>query len=141
MTISIDYSNMMGGVVSGGVSANDWRAATEQFTAVQAALEVRRKAGELGFLSLPSDAALHRQSTDFAARVRGRYDDVVVLGIGGSALGPIALRTALLAPSWNSLSAEQRGGQPRLHVLDNVDPHTIGALLDRLALERSLFVV
>src|SRR5689334_20819540 len=141
MKISLDYSNMMGDVVTGGISADDWRAASEHFPVVHAGLERRRQAGELGFLSLPTDEPLHRQSTDFASRVRGRYDDVVVLGIGGSALGPIALRTALLAPSWNSLSSEQRNGQPRLHVLDNVDPHTIGALLDRLALERSLFVV
>jgi glucose-6-phosphate isomerase len=108
---------------------------------VQAGQDRRMGAAELGFLSLPTDESLHRQSTDFAARARGKFDDVVVLGIGGSALGPIALRTALLAPSWNSLSNEQRGGQPRLHVLDNVDPHTIGSLLDRLSLERSLFVV
>jgi glucose-6-phosphate isomerase len=141
MTISIDYSNMMGDIVAGGISADDWRAANDRFSSVHAGFERRRAAGELGFLSLPADEALHRQSTDFAARVRGRFDDVVVLGIGGSALGPIALRTALLAPSWNSLSSEQRAGQPRLHVLDNVDPHTIGALLDRLSLERSLFVV
>ena len=141
MTISIDYSNMIGDIVAGGISADDWRAATERFPTVHAGLERRRKAGELGFLALPTDEALHRQSTDFAARVRGRFDDVVVLGIGGSALGPIALRTALLAPSWNSLSNDQRVGQPRLHVLDNVDPRTIGALLDRLSLERALFVV
>src|SRR6478672_5750973 len=115
MTISIDYSNMMGDVVSGGISSEDWRAATDRFPTIHAGLERRRKAGELGFLSLPGDESLHRQSTDFAARVRGRFDDVVVLGIGGSALGPIALRTALLAPSWNSLPNEQRGGQPRLH--------------------------
>jgi glucose-6-phosphate isomerase len=141
MTISIDYSNMMGDVVTGSISADDWRAAAERFPAVHAGLERRKSAGELGFLSLPTDESLHRQSTDFAARARGKFDDVVVLGIGGSALGPIALRTALLAPSWNSLSNEQRGGQPRLHVLDNVDPYTIGALLDRLSLERSIFVV
>jgi len=141
MTISLDYSNMMGDVVAGAVSADDWRAAATNFSTAHAGFERRRAAGELGFLSLPTDDALHRQSTDFAARVHGRFDDVVVLGIGGSALGPIALRTALLAPSWNSLSDELRGGRPRLHVLDNVDPHTIGALLDRLSLERSLFVV
>ena len=101
----------------------------------------RRDAGELGFLALPTDEALHRQSTDFAAKVRGKFDEIVVLGIGGSALGPIALRTALLAPAWNTLTKDERRGVPRLHVLDNVDPHTIAALLDRLALERTLFVV
>jgi glucose-6-phosphate isomerase len=44
--------------------------------------------GELGFLDLPDDAALLAQTTRFAEQVRGRFTDVVVLGIGGSALGP-----------------------------------------------------
>src|SRR6185436_7092649 len=101
----------------------------------------RQSGGELGFLALPTDKALHKQSTDFAANAKGKYDEIVVLGIGGSALGPIALRTALLAPAWNTLTRDDRGGVPRLHVLDNVDPRTIAALLDRLALDRTLFIV
>ena len=141
MTLRIDYTNMMGDVVEGGVPRDAWAGAPEAFRRAHAGFARRRDAGELGFLALPDDDALHRQSTDFAAQARGRFDDVVVLGIGGSALGPIALRTALLAPAWNTLSRDERGGQPRLHVLDNVDPRTISALLDRLDLERSLFVV
>jgi glucose-6-phosphate isomerase len=141
MTLRIDYTNMMGDVVDGGVSAADWSAAPDAFRRAHAGFNRRRDVGELGFLSLPTDAALHWQSTNFASRARGNIDDVVVLGIGGSALGPIALRTALLAPAWNSLTTGERGGRPRLHVLDNVDPHTISALLGRLSLERALFVV
>ena len=141
MTIRIDYTNMMGEVVKGGITTSAWASAAGAFGAAHAGLRRRRDAGELGFLDLPTDEALHRQSTDFAAGAKGRYDDVVVLGIGGSALGPIAIRTALLAPAWNTLGAAERGGNPRLHVLDNVDPHTIAALLDRLALARTLFVV
>ncbi|HVX39985.1 MAG TPA: glucose-6-phosphate isomerase [Gemmatimonadaceae bacterium] len=141
MTLRIDFTNMMGDVVDGGIAAADWNAAAESFRRAHAGFNRRRDAGELGFLALPTDEALHRQSSDFATRTRGTYDDVVILGIGGSALGPIALRTALLKPQWNSLSKEERGGQPRLHVLDNVDPHTISALLGRLALDRTLFVV
>jgi glucose-6-phosphate isomerase len=141
MTLRIDYTNMMGDVVNGGVSAADWASAPDALRRAHAGLERRRSAGELGFLELPADEALHEQSTDFAAKARGKFDDVVVLGIGGSALGPIALRTALLAPSWNALSKEERGGQPRMHVLDNVDPHTISSLLGRLSLDRTLFVV
>jgi glucose-6-phosphate isomerase len=64
-----------------------------------------------------------------------------VLGIGGSALGPVALRSALRPSGWNSLGDAARGGFPRLHVLDNVDPVTIDALLGRLDLGRALFVV
>jgi glucose-6-phosphate isomerase len=138
MTLRIDYTNMMG---DGGLSSADWTAAPALFKNAHTGLLERRDAGELGFLTLPDDGALHAQSTDFAASVRGNFDDVVVLGIGGSALGPIALRTALLKPQWNALSPDERGGQPRMHVLDNVDPRTISALLARLDLERSLFVV
>jgi glucose-6-phosphate isomerase len=141
MTLRIDYSNMMGSVIEGGISQEDWKLAATEFRRAHAGLERRRDAGELGFLALPLDEALHRQSMDFAARVRGAFDEIVVLGIGGSALGPIALRTALLEPAWNTLTKEERGGRPRLHVLDNVDPRTIVALLDRVALDRTLFVV
>jgi glucose-6-phosphate isomerase len=141
MTLRIDYTNMMGDVVAGGITQSDWAAAPDAFRRAHAGLLRRRAAGELGFLDLPGDDALHRQSTDFAAKAVGKFDDVVVLGIGGSALGPIALRTALLKPQWNAITPNERGGQPRLHVLDNVDPHTIAALLERIDLRRSLFVV
>ncbi len=139
--LSIDYTNMMGAVVSGGIDAGAWDEARWGFSAVHAAFNALRSSGDLGFLDLPGNAALHKQSTDFAVKVRGRFDDVVILGIGGSALGPIALRTALLKPSWNALSSQERGGWPRMHVLDNVDPVTIAALLGRLDLGKSLFVV
>jgi glucose-6-phosphate isomerase len=141
MLLRIDYTNMMADVVPGAVAAGDWEVAQREFPRVHAGLVRRRAAGELGFLDLPQDAALHRQSLDFATAARGKFDDIVVLGIGGSALGPIALRTALLAPQWNALTTVERRGWPRLHVLDNVDPRTIAALLARLDLRRSLFVV
>jgi glucose-6-phosphate isomerase len=141
MPIRLDYTNFMADVVSGGISADDWRNASSAFTNAHAGFGRRRQANELGFLDLPGNQALHRQTTDFASRVRGQFDDVVVLGIGGSALGPIALRTALLKPQWNALTKDERGDWPRLQVLDNVDPRTIAALLDRLDLSRSLFIV
>src|SRR5437870_3502620 len=141
MPLRLDYTNFMADVVAGGISSADWRDASAAFSRAHAGLARRREANELGFLELSGNESLHKQSTEFAARVRGQFDDVVVLGIGGSALGPIALRTALLKPQWNALSKDERGGQPRLHVLDNVDPRTIVALLDRLDLSRALFIV
>src|SRR5687768_4457798 len=134
MTIRLDFSNMMAAAVGGGVSEELWTGAAERFRAAHAAVAASHADGVLGFLDLPDDARLHDSVRAYAARVGGRHDDVVVLGIGGSALGPIALRTALLAPGWNALSAAERGGRPRLHVLDNVDPRSIAALLDALPL-------
>ena len=79
-----------------------------------------------------------------AADVRARASNLVVLGIGGSALGNIALQSALNPSTWNLLSDDERGG-PRLFVLDNVDPVNIGAVLDFCqkhgGLERTVFNV
>ncbi len=139
--IHLDYTNMLAAGVSGGIPEKDWSGAEALFAKAHAVLQERRATGELGFLDLPGDARLHAQSTDFAKKTRGKFDDVVVLGIGGSALGPIALRSALRKPQWNLLDAGERDLRPRLHVLDNLDPVTIAALLDRVKLERTLFVV
>jgi glucose-6-phosphate isomerase len=140
--IHIDYTNMLAPAVAGGIPEDVWAQADALFAPAHRAYETRRAAGELGFLDLPGDAALHAQSADFTKRTRGRFDDIVVLGIGGSALGPIALRTALRKPQWNLLDAGERDLRPRLHVLDNLDPATIAGLLDRVVkVERTLFIV
>lgn len=139
--INLDYKNMLAPGVAGGLTPASWKGAQKLFTKAQQVFERRRAGGELGFLDLPGNAALHAQSTEFTKRTRGKFDDVVVLGIGGSALGPIALRTALRKPHWNLLDAGERDLRPRLHVLDNVDPATIAALLERIKLERTLFIV
>lgn len=47
---------------------------------------------------------------------------VVINGIGGSTLGPQLAQFALCGPYWNELSREQRGGNPRIYILDNTDP-------------------
>src|SRR2546423_1089971 len=139
MTLKLDYSNMM--ISPGGIAADAWRGAGHQFKNAKAGFEKLTSSGEVGFVGLPGDPGLIQQVTHFADSARDKYDDVVILGIGGSALGPIALRTALRPTGWNMLDDRARGGFPRLHVLDNVDPETIVALLGRLRFERTLFIV
>lgn len=75
---------------------------------------------------------------EYAALVENRFDNILVLGIGGSTLGGIAITHALLKPYWNLLSKEQRGGYPRIFFLDNVDPDDINGLLDILDLKKTL---
>ena len=75
---------------------------------------------------------------EFAAIVDGRFDNVLVLGIGGSALGAQALSEALLKPYWNLLDKEKRDNFPRIFFLDNIDPDQITALLDILDLKKTL---
>ncbi len=139
MTLRLDYSNMM--ISPGGIDQKAWAAAGKQFADAKRGFDSLRAGGTVGFVDLPGDKKLLDQVTRFAAEARGKYDDVVILGIGGSALGPIALRTALRPSGWNMVAEKARGGYPRLQVLDNVDPETIAALLGRLQLGRTLFIV
>ena len=139
MALHLDYSNMM--ISPGGIAGADLTAAASGFSAAHNRFGALRKEGGVGFVDLPGDKSLLEQATRYAASVRRKFDDVVILGIGGSALGPIALRTALRPSGWNMLDEEARDGYPRLHVLDNVDPETIAALLNRLPLARTLFIV
>src|SRR5574344_442995 len=75
---------------------------------------------------------------EFASLVKGRFENVLVLGIGGSALGGIAVTEALLKPYWNLLPAEKRDNYPKIFFLDNIDPDQITGLLDLLDLKKTL---
>lgn len=75
---------------------------------------------------------------EFASMVEGRFDNILVLGIGGSALGGLAVTEALLKPYWNLLTPEQRKGLPRIFFLDNIDPDSISGLLEVLDLKKTL---
>ncbi len=75
---------------------------------------------------------------EYAAMVKGQFENVLVLGIGGSALGGVAVCEAILKPYWNILSDEQRNGLPKIFFLDNIDPDQINGLLDVLDLNKTL---
>ena len=75
---------------------------------------------------------------EYASMVQGRFENILVLGIGGSALGGLAVTEALLKPYWNLLTDEQREGQPRIFFLDNIDPDTMTGLLNMLDLSKTL---
>ena len=75
---------------------------------------------------------------EFASMVEGRFDNILILGIGGSALGGMAVTEALLKPYWNILTPEERRGLPRIFFLDNIDPDEISALLSILDLKKTL---
>ncbi len=72
-----------------------------------------------GFLDVDKHAADWLEAVE-DARPASFCDDLLVLGIGGSALGARAVLSALGSPA------------VRVHVVDNVDPHTIRGTLDRL---------
>jgi hypothetical protein len=81
----------------------------------------------LGWLDEPGRMrALARDLIEFADAAVEEFDDVVLLGMGGSSLAPEVLRRTFDATN--------------LHVLDTTHPRTIRELESQLDLERTLFV-
>lgn len=75
-----------------------------------------------------------------ANECEGRFENLIVLGIGGSALGNIALQAALNEPTYNMLSHSDRPG-PHVFVVDNVDPANLSSILRICEPRETLFNV
>ncbi|HEX2107825.1 MAG TPA: glucose-6-phosphate isomerase [Rubrobacteraceae bacterium] len=123
VSIAFDYTNLTD--VKGGIGEaelHDLRPRLEE--AVDGFLQ-----DPLGFMHLPRATELSEPSKALAEEVRASgATDFIHVGIGGSALGPIALHHALSHPYYNLL--EDRSGAPRLHFAENTDPATLSAILD-----------
>jgi len=120
--LELDYTNVLDSAVgTHGIPKVAFSKAAESTGHLTEALESARAAGKLGFADLPFDDAPVKAVMDFARA--HQFPNVLVLGIGGSALGPAALDAAL--------SAANSG--KRLTVLDNIDPDFIRDTLDTLS--------
>lgn len=111
-----------------GISRQQFEHLAEKTAPLIQRLNQQRKEGKTRYRDLPYRADYAQQCKALAERIRKNCENFVVLGIGGSALGNIALQTAL-NPYLYNLDEKQRNGCPRLFVLDNVDPHQFGSFL------------
>lgn len=85
------------------------------------------------FLTLPDDEKNLKSIKKYVSEQKKYgWQNIVVLGIGGSSLGAIAVRDAL--------TSEFSKG-PKLYVVDNIDPAYINELFSHLDLSKSIFVV
>lgn len=128
-------------VKTSGITNDDIRRGGAPLKAASLSLADQRRQGNLGFFDLPDQKQQARKIQALAQSWRGRFDNFVVVGIGGSALGNIALQTALRHPNWNLLPKEQRKGWLKVFVPDNVDPTLVSGLLDVLDVRKTLFNV
>lgn len=91
-----------------------------------------------GFYEILDDKKTISEIKKFAKNARGKFSHIVVLGIGGSALGTICLQQSLKHLFTNELA---RQPWPKLHVLDNIDPNLITELEDIIDYKKTLFIV
>ena len=139
--ISLDVNNMMADILGMqyGVDPAAIDALAPYAAAAQQNVARNRGKGMLGWTELPyNQAEILGHMDAVAEKVRARFDAFVVLGIGGSALGPIAVQQALNHLRWNELPAEKRNG-PKLYVEDNIDPERMASLLDVIDVKKTCF--
>jgi len=86
----------------------------------------------LAWMNLGYNEALINEINEYAQSVKGRFENILVLGIGGSALGGICVTEAILKPYWNL------NNKPRIFFVDNIDPDYINGLLDAIDLNKTL---
>src|SRR4051812_31613004 len=87
----------------------------------------------LGWLTVPDEMiAVVDELNEFADLIRTRgFQTVMVCGMGGSSLCP-----EVLAKTFG-----QQEGFPELLVLDSTDPDVLAGFLDRVDIERTLFII
>ncbi|MGE5190554.1 MAG: glucose-6-phosphate isomerase [Gemmatimonadota bacterium] len=132
--IRLDFSRVLEASLRNGegLDAPALAAAVRRAEEAAATIAARSRAGEIGFPALPFRDAEARAVARAAAGLSRRFAHLLVLGIGGSALGTKAVFEGVGgAPGRRGLS---------LSVADNVDPDTFLPLLRGLPMKRTVVV-
>lgn len=140
-SIVMDVNHLMADVVGYpyGIADSSIDSMAPAAHAAYQAVQNKRGTGWLGWTELPyNQDEIVNDIEQTAKAVRERFNTFVVLGIGGSALGPIAVQQALNHLHYNELPDSKRSG-PRLYVEDNIDPERMAALLDVIDLQKTCF--
>ncbi|MEG1394882.1 MAG: glucose-6-phosphate isomerase [Clostridia bacterium] len=141
MKIRLDYNNMMSSSVPDGFGEKDFASHSEDIKKAYGAVVAGRGKGMMGWTELAyNQDEVVEEILATASEVRRKFDNFVVLGIGGSALGPIAVFQACCHLHYNDLPKRKRKG-PKFYVEDNVDPERMMALLDVVDVEKTMFNV
>jgi glucose-6-phosphate isomerase len=135
MRIQFDDTNLTSEMVGDvhGITRSDIKQHSAKAREALAGFHKLVDSGAIGFPHLPFQTAVAKDILKYAAQVKGSYDTVCLVGIGGSALGSWALDCALRGPLQTH--------KPRLVILDNVDPSLTAQALASMNPRKTLTVV
>lgn len=138
-----DYNNVLSDRVKSpiSISIEEINSYTEKTAVIHKKISERRKKGELPFYDLPHRKEEVRLLKNTAATLNKElgedFENLLVIGIGGSSLGGIALLRALTHPFYNLLPREVRK-TPRVFYLENIDADEITGLFEILNPEKTV---
>ncbi|MBI4666831.1 MAG: glucose-6-phosphate isomerase [Nitrospinae bacterium] len=140
--IVLDYTNVMATAVGpeNGLAEEQLTSLKRRAAEIHNELSKKRNSGALPFYDLPYQKESAQAIITAAKKIKRDFSNMVVLGIGGSALGTTALFSALRHSMHNSLPYKKRGGT-RLYILDNIDPDWFEEMIGGLKLKETVFNV
>lgn len=141
MSLTLDFTNCLSESIGAthGLTKSEVETLVAKFPKHHESIEEMRKNGESAFFDLPYQDLAELKAA--LKKHQGKWNDLVVVATGGSALGARTLLGALGHAGYNLLDAKARKGAPRIHILDNADPVAANQLLDLLDLKKTLFQV
>lgn len=141
--LRLDYSNMMAENIGSehGIDRKQIQKIADSIDPIHQEFLHHRQSDEVSFWNLPSQKKMAEEVLNYVRKVRGKFDHYVHIGIGGSALGAIALHTALQHPLYNLSPQRRQQRLPQVFFLDNIDPDTIKAVLNVIDIDKTLFNV
>lgn len=126
--LELNFSNMMGEVIGEkGVAERQIEGIKTTVCNIDKLINSKEKP-ELAFIDLlEQDTSGIKKTASF---IRNNFENFIILGIGGSALGPRAILEAL-SPLHNL------DKKPRVFIYDNVDPRTLDRILSLTDLKKT----
>ena len=142
MKLRFDYNNMMTSAIgSHGIAPSVIDKAQKAHVAAFKEVIDNSGKGWQEWTETPLiDEKAVAELNEFGKEIRDKASSFVVLGIGGSALGPICVFNALLHLHHNELPEKMRKA-PKIYVEDNIDPVRMSSLLDVIDVKTSYFNV
>ena len=141
MRIQFDEKNLLADMVGKANGIARVELDRSRPKALKALISFRKRvdSGAVGFPQLPFAAGVIQSIRKFAGQVKGTFDTVCVVGIGGSAVGAWALDCGIRGP--HPIQGAFTAAHPRLVILDNVDPDFTEAALASMNPRKTLVVV
>jgi len=125
--MKVDFNYAMSAFIEGGLDDNSLAKYREKARMGLSRLLKLVDDGKVGFVNLPEQDTSDMKK--YAKEMSGKFNDLIIIGIGGSTLGTETIFGALLPYGHNARSFSTRGAFPRVWVADNVDPSKISAIL------------
>ncbi len=141
MSITLDFTNCLSESIGAthGLTKSEVDTLVAKFPKHHENIEEVRSSGESGFFELP-----YHDQAELKAQLKkhqGKWENLVVVGVGGSALAARTLVGALAHRHHNLLDPKVRKNAPRVFILDNADPRSLADLLETVDLKKTLFQI